>query len=683
MRCKLIILFLFFEINIFCVTTEGINRHETFSTCTASQKNQSNAASFVLLNPKQIQHAEAIIKYFLARLTGPMSIGQPITLRLSSPNGGNLESTISGISKMIRAKIMEFVRSSGLTASVRQYKQTLWNSTISKDWFTESLVQGSLLLHDLFNIGEEVRFAIDHHFKTYNMILYEDKELSLRKTTRNFKFFNTINDAASFSEKLFKCLLPVTNRRNPTSSFNLNRAFANLARESPDNTVKSFKSSLDRAFVLSAPSNGTASEQLYMLLCHSLVERISLYGDCIKELRRFVTCMSSSSNEDLNGTTHHRFLPKPWLSVIERLSGCKVNIDENGNANIHCNFHRRLPKTTKQQVKYIYEKMLNQRISRRSPLYRVANELGNALSRSRWGRQLTYDICQYFAIYQEGQRRLNMLSKNATKNKRAAMRYKKMSVSLNIYKNGVLKKTMLAIENIHHSALEIQKYLIRGIRSSFEESWKSHFKILVCLSEWMQKLLELFGCGNLSDTDVDTSISTDTSSINMTDLNSASEPDENNQMKHLSIYSRKDQLRKEADITFEKLMRLMNHISRMRSRNDKSTLACLANNLLLVTMFMETISFVSTLFCLGEHKDESNPEQIAEEWDLLGRERRSLLFGDFAEIDTIKKVSPIVPIAEEIGNIYAKNYINSVQSVPTNATNNSYGLIRTTLRSDE
>lgn len=115
-----------------------------------------------------------------------------------------------------------------------------------------------------------------------------------------------------------------------------------------------------------------------------------------------------------------------------------------------------------------------------------------------------------------------------------------MSVSLNIYKNGVLKKTMLAIENIHHSALEIQKYLIRGIRSSFEESWKSHFKILVCLSEWMQKLLELFGCGNLSDTDVDTSISTDTSSINMTDLNSASEPDENNQMKHLSIYSRKD-----------------------------------------------------------------------------------------------------------------------------------------------
>lgn len=51
----------------------------------------------------------------------------------------------------------------------------------------------------------------------------------------------------------------------------------------------------------------------------------------------------------------------------------------------------------------------------------------------------------------------------------------------------------------------------------------------------------------------------------------------------------------------------------MRSRNDRSTLACLANNLLLVTMFMETISFISTLFCLGEHKHESNDEEVAEE----------------------------------------------------------------------
>lgn len=140
---------------------------------TPSRRNQPDVASFVLVNPRRIQHAEVIIKHFLAKLTGP--IVQPITLR-SSPNESNLESTISEISKIVRAKIMEFARTSGLTASVRQYERTLlWNSTISRDWFTEGLVQGSLLLCDLIRIGEEIRFTINHYFKTYNMTLYEDK----------------------------------------------------------------------------------------------------------------------------------------------------------------------------------------------------------------------------------------------------------------------------------------------------------------------------------------------------------------------------------------------------------------------------------------------------------------------------------------------------------------------------
>lgn len=73
------------------------------------------------------------------------------------------------------------------------------------------------------------------------------------------------------------------------------------------------------------------------------------------------------------------------------------------------------------------------------------------------------------------------------------------------------------------------------------------------------------------------------------------------------------EIRKETDEAFDKLMRFMNHINRVQNRNSKSTLASLANNLLLVTMFMETISFISTLFSLGEHKDESNFEELEEE----------------------------------------------------------------------
>lgn len=174
----------FSEINVFCVMTESIYHNETFSTLTVSRRNQPNIVSFVLVNPKQIQHAKIIIKHFLARLTG--SFAQPITLRLSSSDGGSLASTISEISKIIRAKIMEFAQISGLTASIREYKQILWNSTISKNWFTESLVQGSLLLYDLIGIGEEIGFAINHYFKTYNMTLYEDKVSSKISKERLF-----------------------------------------------------------------------------------------------------------------------------------------------------------------------------------------------------------------------------------------------------------------------------------------------------------------------------------------------------------------------------------------------------------------------------------------------------------------------------------------------------------------
>lgn len=142
------------------------------NACTAYQKNQSDSTSFVLINPKQIQDAETTIEHFLTRLTGP--IGHPIRLRISSSNGDNLQNTISEISKIIRTKIIRFMRASGLTTSVRQFEQTSWNSTISENWFTESLVQGSLLLCDLVRIGEEVWFTIDRYFNRYNVTLYED-----------------------------------------------------------------------------------------------------------------------------------------------------------------------------------------------------------------------------------------------------------------------------------------------------------------------------------------------------------------------------------------------------------------------------------------------------------------------------------------------------------------------------
>jgi len=224
-------------------------------------------------------------------------------------------------------------------------------------------------------------------------------------------------------------LLLVKNRKS-LLSFDLVRIFADLTKDSSNNTVRLFKSSLNRAFSYSTPDNGTNDKQLYALLCHSIVERANQYGDCIKELRRLAACISLSK-QDSNGVITYYALPL-WLSNIKDLSGCKVDV---ANNTIHINCNRKLPRTTVQQVRYIYEKILDRRMSERSPFYRVANELGNVLSKSTWGRQLTYDVCQCFAIYEEGRRRLNTLLKDATKNK-------KMAIRLIIFYNNLYSKSI-------------------------------------------------------------------------------------------------------------------------------------------------------------------------------------------------------------------------------------------------
>lgn len=191
-----------------------------------------------------------------------------------------------------------------------------------------------------------------------------------------------------------------------------------MANGSPSNTVKSFKSRLDRTFSRTIPSNGTSTEQLFTLLCHALVERASHHGDCVKELRRLVTCVSSLRQSW--STVHVQ--PALWLTTVEDLSDhCEVVNDADGT-HTHCNFTRELPKTTSRQMKYIYEGILDRPIPDKSILRHVANELGDILTASEWGKRFAHDVCQYFAIYREGRGKLHALAKIAPMDWKAAAR---------------------------------------------------------------------------------------------------------------------------------------------------------------------------------------------------------------------------------------------------------------------
>lgn len=207
-------------------------------------------------------------------------------------------------------------------------------------------------------------------------------------------------------------------------AFDLNRVLANLARGPPNSTVTAFKSVLDRALARYAPNNDATSgrERLYASLCRSLVERAGRdRGDCVEQLRRLEDCALRPARQDFGEAIAGRASPVEslWSTAVEDLSGCKiVDID----ASVRCDFGRRVPGTTVRRVEYIYEKILDRRIPRRSLLRRVANELGDVLARSEWGRRFAYDLCRYIAIYLEGRRRLNVLSRDAARSKKAASR---------------------------------------------------------------------------------------------------------------------------------------------------------------------------------------------------------------------------------------------------------------------
>lgn len=208
-------------------------------------------------------------------------------------------------------------------------------------------------------------------------------------------------------------------QRNLTFVY-LARTLINIIKDSPSNNVKTHRFNLESTFSYFTLNNDTANEELYALLCHSSVKRINHYDNCIKELRHFVACTSSSRQNLREKIAYRTLFAKPWLTTIETLSDCKIYINEDDNASFRCNFDRKLPKTMTQRVNYIYEKILGRQISK--SLRHVTNELGNVLSRNRWGRQFIYDVCHHFMIYHEGRRKLNTLLKNYIKDKETAVR---------------------------------------------------------------------------------------------------------------------------------------------------------------------------------------------------------------------------------------------------------------------
>lgn len=86
---------------------------------------------------------------------------------------------------------------------------------------------------------------------------------------------------------------------------------------------------------------------------------------------------------------------------------------------------------------------------------------------------------------------------------------------------------------------------------------------------------------------------------------------------------------KDADNSMNSLVESMNHLSRYRDVDNNSMLVSMANNLLLIVIFIETIGFASSLYALGQTPNEYGSLEIYNGWN---RERRSLFPSQYDQI---------------------------------------------------
>ncbi|KAI4490156.1 hypothetical protein M0804_004338 [Polistes exclamans] len=606
-----------------------------------SRKNDRDLKSWTknsldtFINSKHLDPAERAIEHFLTKLVGPIST--PIILRRTSNNRNGLERTISEISQVVRRNLINFAKSFGSTSTVNRYERNLdINNIKSNDWLSEVLLRGSLLLQDLGGITEEVSSSIDPYLRRYNIILSKNKVSYARE---NPQFLGTIDVISEFGDRLCECSKSKILKSRTISI--LSEALANLAKNSPKHTLKILGSRLDVA-LKNGSLNGPNSPlgQLHIFFCNITSDNSThLSHHCIAEFEHLRECLfirkrnpRMMSNYEIDN--HKNFLKNRWLSGIQNLSNCIVEYDDDGSANVKCKMNERIFINPNRRIKYIYESILGQKLTKRSPLYRVANDLGNVLSKTPWGRQLIDETYYYLSIYQDGVKKVNKLSKFPSNNKIAAAKYKKVSKSLGLYKRGLLLKIFDAIDKIHRTTIEFEKIIVNGIKMAMNENWQGHLRILSCISDWMSKLF-LF-CDYEEEKKNETSLTTTSQppfsieskdiSYELSDFNSYEE-DTSKTEETTALTTTKEELKEAADKSFEKLIRSINRVN-VRTAYEKSILVNLANNLLLTTMFMETIGFVSALFSLGNtNKENTNASEIRDEW-LQKRKRRSLIFED-------------------------------------------------------
>lgn len=240
----------------------------------------------------------------------------------------------------------------------------------------------------------------------------------LSRQANGFKFLGVVHDIADYSDRLFQCLLEMMDTRKHGSSFSLNRAVFDLMKHSsPKATLETLKFTARNTSLTNFRKNHPREMSWHVFLCLSMLNEGVNYNDCVRDLQRFDECVNSL-RQSTSAEAHNSDV-KSWTRAIRSLSECRILVDEHGETKVFCQTDRKVPRKIERKARYVFERMLGKKISKRSAFYRAAGDLGDTLSKSELGRRFVDELCQYIGIYEDGQRKLKRLSKSVHRDKKA------------------------------------------------------------------------------------------------------------------------------------------------------------------------------------------------------------------------------------------------------------------------
>lgn len=207
-------------------------------------------------------------------------------------------------------------------------------------------------------------------------------------------------------------------KRNQKWSSNVIRTALHLMNNAPRQALKNMKSKVNDTLLRNDILRYRGQRKpWHVFLCLVIInnDRIN-YDDCVDEFRRFDECRNSvrlrSTSEAYNVDA------KSWTKAIQCLSNCTAAEDEK----ISCKIVRRTPKKIKRKVNYVFERILDKRISKGTPFHRAVNDLGEILSKSTWGQRFIDELFQCINIFEDGKKKLRKLSKFVGKDDEAAIK---------------------------------------------------------------------------------------------------------------------------------------------------------------------------------------------------------------------------------------------------------------------